>query len=290
MGMYAKLMSRITESSLMEEAVPVRYVFMMMLAMADPQGYVIGTDVAIARRMNISVKELQDALVPLMSPDESSNSKEQEGRRVILSDCERGYYCVNYCKYRDTRNEEDRREYMRDYMRKRRSGNDVADVNSCKLSKPQLAQVEAEEKEGRSKKEEVGQTLSNDVKDRQTTTRKPAMLPDADWIAGLQRMDAYRGINIPAELQKAQVWCEAKRRKCSRPFFVNWVNRACADRAVVASPAVKPQKSRGQCIGEAGQRYALLENYNDWPKRADGTNQTPDEVGDADWKKQLPAL
>jgi hypothetical protein len=52
----------------------------------------------------------------------------------------------------------------------------------------------------------------------------------------------------------------------------------------------KKGKSRGQCIGEAGQRYALLENYNDWPKRADGSNQTPDEVGDADWKKQLPAL
>ena len=42
MSMYAKLMSRITESSLMDEEIVVRYTFMMMLAIADPQGYVIG--------------------------------------------------------------------------------------------------------------------------------------------------------------------------------------------------------------------------------------------------------
>lgn len=156
MGMYAKLMSRITESSLMDEEIPVRYCFVMLLAIADPHGYVVGTDVAISRRMNMPVEDFRKCVHQLMQPDPDSNSKEEEGRRVILSDCERGYYLVNYTKYRDTRDEEQRREYMRDYMRKYREGKDVTPVNKRKQRKPQLAKEEAEvdtdtKEEGRNK-------------------------------------------------------------------------------------------------------------------------------------------
>lgn len=136
MGMYAKLMGRITESSLMEEPINVRYCFMMMLAIADPKGYVVGTDVAVARRINMSLEEFKECVRVLMLPDPDSNSKDHEGRRVIVSDCERGYFLVNYAKYRDTRDEEERREYMREYMRKYRGESDVTDVNSGKPSKP----------------------------------------------------------------------------------------------------------------------------------------------------------
>jgi len=143
-------MARITESSLMEEDVLTRYVFMMLLAIADPEGYVVGTDVAIARRINVSVAELKGALERLMAPDPSSNSREREGRRVIESDIERGYFLVNYRKYRDTRDEESRRKYMKDYMQNYRSGG-VNHVNNRKQRKPPLAkvevQVEAEVKE-----------------------------------------------------------------------------------------------------------------------------------------------
>lgn len=146
-SMYAKLMSRITESSLMEEDLPVRYCFLMLLAVADPQGYAIGTDIALARRMNMPVADFKRCVGELMKPDADSNSKEHEGRRVIESDCERGYFVVNYTKYRDTRDEEHRREYMREYMRKKRNSNDLSSVNSGKQRKPRLAKAEAEVKE-----------------------------------------------------------------------------------------------------------------------------------------------
>lgn len=147
MGMYAKLMSRITESSLMDEEIPVRYCFVMLLAIADPQGYVVGTDVAIARRLNMPLADFKHCLNQLMQPDPNSNSMEHEGRRVIDSDCERGYFLVNYAKYRDTRDEEDRRRYMKEYMRKYREGKDVTHVNNGKQRKPPLAKEEEEEKE-----------------------------------------------------------------------------------------------------------------------------------------------
>jgi hypothetical protein len=114
--MYSKLYSRITQSSLMEEPVYVRYVFMMLLAVSDKHGVVIGTDVALARQVNISLSEFQEAINRLMAPDPNSNSKEEGGRRVLLNDGERGYFLVNYEKYAGLQNETIRREYMRDYI------------------------------------------------------------------------------------------------------------------------------------------------------------------------------
>jgi hypothetical protein len=150
--MYAKLFSRISESSLMEEPIATRYAFMMLLAICDPQGYVIGTDVAIARRLNIPLADFQEAIAHLSAPDPNSNSKEADGRRVLPSEGERGYRIVNFLKYRNVRDEEERREYMRGYIADyRAAGKDksrpgkhsVNPVNSVNFCKPRLAQADA---------------------------------------------------------------------------------------------------------------------------------------------------
>lgn len=118
--MYTKLFSRITESSLMEEPLEVRYTFVMLLAICDQTGHVIGTNVAIARRINMPLADFERCLKALMAPDEHSNSREEDGRRVVLSDGERGLKVVNYVTYRDMKSDEEKRNYMREYMRKRR--------------------------------------------------------------------------------------------------------------------------------------------------------------------------
>jgi len=140
--MYAKLFSRITESSLMEEPLPVRYVFVMLLAISDPQGYVIGTDVALARKLNISLHDFTSALDKLKATDPDSGSPELEGRRIVPSDAERGYRIVNFIAYRDTKDPMDRREYMRNYMAKYRKTHKP--VNSRKLVLTDLTHAEAD--------------------------------------------------------------------------------------------------------------------------------------------------
>ena len=150
--MFAKLFSRITESSLMEEPISVRYTFVLMLAIADPEGYVIGTDVAIARRLNMKLNEFKAAIEILMQPDPNSNSKEQDGRRIVVSNGERGYHVVNFVNYRDTKDPQQRREYMRSYMKARRSAaqktreniGETENVNNVNFCKPMLTQAEAE--------------------------------------------------------------------------------------------------------------------------------------------------
>jgi uncharacterized phage protein (TIGR02220 family) len=146
-SMYAKLYSRIAQSSLMEQAVEVRYCFMMLLAIADTNGDVIGTDVAIARTLNIPLETFKACINSLMQPDPDSNSQTHEGRRVVLSDSGRGYHLVNYTTYRAIKTEEEKRAYMRDYMRERRKSlkeQVVTDVNTCKGKLAKVTQLESE--------------------------------------------------------------------------------------------------------------------------------------------------
>lgn len=170
--MFAKLFARVTESSLMEETIPTRYVFVMLLAIADPHGYVIGTDVAIARRLNIPLPDFQKAMSVLMSPDPDSNSKAEEGRRVVASDGERGYRLVNFIAYRNIKDEDERRAYHRDYQaRYRAEGRDKSrPVNSGKLGKEMSSGLRQEEGEVEGEVREVSVPPSSDYK-RDSATR-----------------------------------------------------------------------------------------------------------------------
>lgn len=145
--MYAKLFSRITESSLMEEPMNVRYTFVLMLAICDCTGHVIGTDVAIARRLNMPLVEFTACISELMKPDPHSNSKEEDGRRVVQSEGERGYKLVNYLTYRDMKTEETRREYMRSYMQKYRGSKLSVNKRKQPLASVRHAEAEAETEE-----------------------------------------------------------------------------------------------------------------------------------------------
>ena len=130
----------------MEEKVSTRYVFMMMLALSDRHGDVIGTDVAIARMMNVTKDEFHEALAPLLAPDLDSNSQAEEGRRLVPSENGRGYKVVNYECYRDMKSDEEKREYMRNYMRERRAAekDSVKPVKKCKTQLVDVTHTEVE--------------------------------------------------------------------------------------------------------------------------------------------------
>lgn len=165
--MFAKLFSRITESSLMEEPLEVRYVFVMLLAICDSTGHVIGTDVAIARRMNVSPESFRKCAEALMQPDSDSNSKVEEGRRIVASQGERGYHVVNYLTYREMKTTEQRREYMKAYMKQRRETQRVKQgVNKRKQKVAVLGHAEEEAEEEKkppisSECSEVGKQFSD---------------------------------------------------------------------------------------------------------------------------------
>jgi hypothetical protein len=223
--MYAKLYSRITESSLMEEPIPVRYTFMGLMAIADQSGHVIGTDVAIARRLNMPLEQFTEAINRLMAPDPHSNSKEVEGRRVVPSEGERGYRLVNYLTYRNIRDEAQRREYMRTYIKNYRDkGRDKSrPVNS---GKPGLAQAEAASDADAESNDDSGVNGSSHRSQDETERITE------DWLNGLAADPNYRNIDVRRELVTMQGWCRRHNKpQPTRRYFLNWLNMPDRTRA-----------------------------------------------------------
>jgi hypothetical protein len=135
---FVKLDSGIIASSLWQEPYHVRLVWITMLAQCDAQGYVSASLPGLAHLANVTMDECVEAVKVLSGPDPHSRTPDYEGRRMEAVDG--GYIILNYSKYRIARDAEERREYMREYMRNRRK----QDVNSCKHPLAMLAKAEAE--------------------------------------------------------------------------------------------------------------------------------------------------
>jgi hypothetical protein len=118
---FAKIFSQIFDSSIADNH-KHRHVFMDLLVLADSDGCVDMTHEAIARRTNVPLDEIREAIGFLSSPDERSNSPHEEGRRLLPVDERKawGWQIVNYHHYRAVRDEEARREYFREYRRAER--------------------------------------------------------------------------------------------------------------------------------------------------------------------------
>lgn len=141
--MYSKLFSNIADSTLMRESVNVRYVFMMLLAIADPDGVVDGTAFTLSRKLCISEEEFDAAMERLTAPDQGSNMPDNEGRRLVPSDRGRGWLITTYKHYAAIRNEEHRRQYMREYMRNYRA-KEAVNINGKERKQPLTALAQGE--------------------------------------------------------------------------------------------------------------------------------------------------
>jgi hypothetical protein len=112
--MYAKLFASLYQGTLRGKPNEI-LVFTNMLAHADREGYVDKHFRAIADEVGISAEDVRAAVGVLESPDNESRSPELEGRRITRVNDHRawGWKIVNYRKYREIRNDEDRREQNR---------------------------------------------------------------------------------------------------------------------------------------------------------------------------------
>lgn len=98
-GGYVKIYGSILDSSVWAEPPATRCVWLALLAMADKDGRVEASPGGLARRANVTEKQLQVALDTLLAADPDSKSPEHEGRRIEV--CERGWLILNYLKYRE---------------------------------------------------------------------------------------------------------------------------------------------------------------------------------------------
>lgn len=143
--MYGKVYSQIFDGTL-HGHLEATAVFMAMIALADSEGVVDLTLTALTSRTGWPLEFIEKGIRELEEADPHSRTPTEDGRRIIRlrDNTTWGWRITNYLKYREIKDENSRREYMREYMRNRRSKQPVNNVSS---SKPQLAYAEAEAEE-----------------------------------------------------------------------------------------------------------------------------------------------
>src|SRR3990172_2394910 len=145
--MYTKLYRGIVDGSLYgrREAFTV---FFVMLALADQEGTVDVLPKKIADILGETEDFVNTGLAELSAPDPISRTPTAEGRRILPLNEHRswGWKITNYEAYRKIRDEEQRREYQRQWdrnKRKRPTTNPTASDNSDAV-RPKTTNTEAE--------------------------------------------------------------------------------------------------------------------------------------------------
>ena len=154
MSGFTKLWAEITDSSIWNEDDKTRIVWITMLARMGPD-YVVRASVGgLAHLARVSREDCEKALEKLASPDPDSRSPEEEGRRIKKVDG--GFFMINGEKFRQRRGDEEKKAYMREYMRQYRKNKSsgVKDVKDVNIGKHKLIQEEEEEEEEEEAEEE----------------------------------------------------------------------------------------------------------------------------------------
>ena len=150
--MYGKLFSSMYDGTLYGQWQAI-VTLQQLVILADKDGTVDMTPPAIAARTSIPLEIIEAGIEQLSQADKYSRSEAESGRRIVLIDPDRpwGWQIVNYAKYRDMRSAEDRKAYMREYMREKRKQEKLTDANG-KQSLAQLANTDTDTDIGRGKK------------------------------------------------------------------------------------------------------------------------------------------
>jgi len=117
MSGFTKLVPEIVQSSIWNESSDVRVVWITMLAVKDASGYVRGDARTLSRLANVSLEATEKALALFMSPDPSSHTTDDDGRRI--GQAAGGWVVLNHDKYRARDHQAEHRAYVKQWREKK---------------------------------------------------------------------------------------------------------------------------------------------------------------------------
>lgn len=264
--MFGKYFASTFTGSMVGSGLNVFAVWGYVIANTRADGYVELNPPLLAAIMGCTVGEVTAAIDFLKRPDPDSRNKVQDGRRLI-QEAAFLYFVPTYSTYRGMRDDDDRAEYMRDYMRayRARQKGEQGSVNvNVNHGKPPLAHAEAEAEAEAGKSKACAQRDSanrpapaSDDPPKPPKRAKEAKPPappiePADIVCTLPLIDgsdftitkqhlaiwvpAYPAVEIRQQLRRAKAWLVSnpKNRKTARGIlrFVNtWMAKE-QDRAI----------------------------------------------------------
>lgn len=116
---FTKLFASLIHSTVWREPMHVKVVWITMLAMADRNGDVCSSLPGLADAARVSVEDCREAVRRLSAPDSDSRTKLYDGRRI--EECDGGWRILNYLKYRELRNADERRISVRQAVARHRA-------------------------------------------------------------------------------------------------------------------------------------------------------------------------
>lgn len=157
--MYGKLFAQMYDGTLVTAGWQALVTFQQLVILADKRGVVDMTVDAICRKTTIPVDIIGPGIDALLLPDPNSRTPDEDGRRIVLLGENRnwGWRIVNYKYYRNLRNEEERREYHRNYWHNRKDSTDSTDSTPTQQTQPSVRHaVSSKQNAVSSKQEEPG--------------------------------------------------------------------------------------------------------------------------------------
>ena len=120
--MYGKIWMSMFEGSLYAAGWEAIFTFMIFITFANKNGDVDMSLEHLSGRTSVPLEILEVGVKALMSPDEKTRTKKDDGRRIVLMDEERdwGWHVVNYEKYAKARDMAAIRQYWAEEARERR--------------------------------------------------------------------------------------------------------------------------------------------------------------------------
>jgi hypothetical protein len=178
---FSKLDSGITKSSLWSEPLHVRIVFISFLAEKDEFGFVSASRSGMIRVCNVTPEQFDEAEKILSMPDKDSKNPDNEGRRI--EKVEGGWVVLNHASYRLPEDEkrDKRKEYMRDFMSKKRSTDLLTPANSVLTSANNI--LTPANSVLTSVSVSVSESLSaSEEKEVQEKKQKNIIPPELEWV------------------------------------------------------------------------------------------------------------
>ncbi len=190
---FTKLFSTIVHSTVWREEMHIKVVWITMLALADRKGRVLASIPGLADASRVSLEQCQEALERLGAPDPWSRTKDYEWRRI--EEIDGGWQLLNYLKYRELRDDDERRLQVREAVARHRNKK-AKDITVIKSNHIAEAEEEAEEEAETAPEEEKKEKPSlRSGKKKDSISSGWRLEAFGEFWAGLLRQPAPRPVH-----------------------------------------------------------------------------------------------
>ncbi len=224
--MYGKAFRSMYTGSMVGAGAHVFAVWGYVIANCSRDGHVELNPILVSAVIGCTADDVNNAVEVLTRADPDSRNKEHEGKRLV-QEAAFLYFAPSYAIYREIRDDDDRKAYMREYMKQYRARKHA--VNSVSVGKPQLAHADADA-DAEVDIEAKDQKLEHAAQPKRAT-RIPADSPteaDLEWAR-----EKRPEVNAEAERDKFRDFWTAKAGKDAakldwRATWRNWIRNAQA--------------------------------------------------------------